>query len=546
MQATWKHSYAELGSAFGSRVNPTPFPAIYPPYWVASNPLLGERLGLPSGWSEDAFFLEALAGNSSFTGNSNVAGSSSFTGNSNVAGSSNFGAPFASVYSGHQFGVWAGQLGDGRALLLGELSGLEVQLKGAGPTPYSRFGDGRAVLRSSIREYLCSLAMQALGVPSTDALCLVGSDAPVRREVWETAAVVTRVAPSFVRFGHFEHFSYCGQHDALRTLADYVIDRFYPQCKSGLEGGGNVYAALLAVVCQRSARLVARWQAVGFCHGVLNTDNMSILGLTLDYGPFQFMEAFDPGHVCNHSDTQGRYAFDQQPEIVRWNLFCLAQALLPLIGPQDHALDALQPFGSCFDTEFHALLGAKLGDPTGHPPAITLQRSMLNLLVRHRVDYPLFWRRLSDWMRLHETNETNEMNEPKGLNGLNDGNGGQQAQDAQKAAEQRLDALFTNPAALDHWHAWRTEYLAHCVETDMQARAELQARGARMSAINPRTVLRNHIAEMAIRAATERDFSVTQVVQNALQHPFDEPPDGHLLPDEAPNWARNISISCSS
>ncbi|MGI9132860.1 MAG: protein adenylyltransferase SelO family protein, partial [Rhodoferax sp.] len=258
--APWRHRFAALGPEFSVALAPTPVPA---PYWVARNTSLAQQLGLPR-WSEGTeAWLEVLAGNALAAGSQ----------------------PLASVYSGHQFGVWAGQLGDGRAILLGELQGQEVQLKGAGRTPFSRMGDGRAVLRSSIREYLCSEAMCGLGIPTTRALALVGSDLPVQRERVESAAVLTRVAPSFIRFGHFEHFCHHDLHAQLRQLADFVIERFYPECGDSGQYGANRYAALLAAVVARSAALVAQWQAVGFCHGVMNTDNMSILGLTVDYGP---------------------------------------------------------------------------------------------------------------------------------------------------------------------------------------------------------------------------------------------------------------------
>src|SRR5882724_8928541 len=240
-------------------------------------------------------------------------------------------SPLAMAYSGHQFGVWAGQLGDGRALLIGQVRNThgelwDIQLKGAGKTPYSRFGDGRAVMRSTIREYLCSEAMAALGIPTTRALAIVGGEDPVVRETVETAAVVTRLAQSHVRFGHFEFFFWREQPEQLRQLADHVIDAFYPACR----GEVNPYLALLEQVARRTARLIAQWQGVGFCHGVMNTDNMSILGLTIDYGPFGFVDAFDAGYICNHSDDQGRYAYNQQPQIAYWNLHCLGQALIPL------------------------------------------------------------------------------------------------------------------------------------------------------------------------------------------------------------------------
>ena len=273
--------------------------------------------------------------------------------------------PLASVYSGHQFGVWAGQLGDGRALWLGEVDTaagpLEIQLKGAGLTPYSRMGDGRAVLRSSIREFLCSEAMHALGMPTTRALCVTGSALPVRREEIETAAVLTRVAPSFIRFGHFEHFASQERDAELRRLADFVIEHHYPACREA----ANPYAALLAAVAARTATLMAQWQAVGFCHGVMNTDNMSILGLTIDYGPFGFLDAFDPGHICNHSDHEGRYAWARQPNVALWNLHALAQALLPLIGDTDAALAALEAYQGRFAGAAGALARqARPGDAT--------------------------------------------------------------------------------------------------------------------------------------------------------------------------------------
>ncbi|MDQ6881446.1 MAG: YdiU family protein, partial [Pseudomonadota bacterium] len=336
----WRNSFAALGPAFFTDLQPTPLPS---PSLVALNDRLAAELGLDRHWLTSAVTLEALTGNRLLSG----------------------GRPLASVYSGHQFGVWAGQLGDGRAILLGELETLagpqEIQLKGAGRTPYSRMGDGRAVLRSSIREYLGSEAVQGLGIPTTRALAVTGSPAPVRREEVETAAVVTRVAPSFVRFGHFEHFSAREQHVELRALADYVIDRFYPECRRTERFAGNPYAALLEQVSERTAATVAQWQAVGFCHGVMNTDNMSILGLTIDYGPFQFLDAFDPGHVCNHSDEQGRYAYNKQPNVAYWNLFCLGQALLPLIGDQELALAALESYKTVFPRQMEAGMRAKLG-----------------------------------------------------------------------------------------------------------------------------------------------------------------------------------------
>jgi uncharacterized protein YdiU (UPF0061 family) len=251
---TWQAGFAALGPAFYTELRPTPLPE---PHWVATSGETAALLGLDPQWMASDEALQALTGNALLPGSQ----------------------PLASVYSGHQFGVWAGQLGDGRAILLGETaSGQEIQLKGAGRTPYSRMGDGRAVLRSSIREFLCSEAMHALGIPTTRALSVTGSPAPIRREEIETAAVVARVAPSFIRFGHFEHFAARDQIEPLRRLADYVIDRYYPECRTADALAGNACANFLQAVSERTARLLAQWQAVGFCHGVMNTDNMSILG----------------------------------------------------------------------------------------------------------------------------------------------------------------------------------------------------------------------------------------------------------------------------
>ncbi len=314
--------------------------------------------------------------------------------------------PYASVYSGHQFGVWAGQLGDGRALGLGEIEHdgqrFELQLKGAGRTPYSRMGDGRAVLRSSIREYLCSEAMHHLGIPTTRALCVIGSDQPVRRETVETAAVVTRVAPSFVRFGHFEHFYSNDRIDALRALADHVIERFYPHCREA----DDPYLALLDEAVMSTADLMVEWQAVGFCHGVMNTDNMSILGLTIDYGPFGFMDGFDAGYICNHSDSQGRYAYKMQPQIAYWNLFCLAQGLLPLLGEQheesvrgdksiEDAQRVLGGFKDRFAPALERRMRAKLGLETERDGDDTLVNRLFEVMHANRADFTLTFRNLA-------------------------------------------------------------------------------------------------------------------------------------------------------
>lgn len=477
----WQPGFAALGSAFFTPLRPTPLPQ---PHWVGTSAEVGALLGLPEAWQQRDDALQA------------------FTGNALLPGSQ----PLASVYSGHQFGVWAGQLGDGRAILLGETAtGQEVQLKGSGRTPYSRMGDGRAVLRSSIREFLCSEAMHALGIPTTRALCVTGSPAPVQREEVETAAVVTRVAPSFIRFGHFEHFAARGQEAELRALADYVIDRYYPNCRRSQEWEGNAYAALLHAVSERTAALLAQWQAVGFCHGVMNTDNMSILGLTMDYGPFQFLDAFDPGHICNHSDVRGRYAFDRQPSVAYWNLLCLAQALLPLIGEVDTARAALQSYEGSFGRQFLARIRAKLGLQQAREGDAAWVDGLLRLLAADRVDYPIFWRRLSGAVATEDFEPVRD--------------------------------LFLDRAALD---AWLLQYKELLALDGWALAADL------MHKTNPRFVLRNHLGEQAIRAAKLGDFSELQTLQRLLARPFDDHPGHEAYAGFPPDWASSISISCSS
>jgi serine/tyrosine/threonine adenylyltransferase len=480
----WTNSFAALGPAFFTRLGATPLPQ---PYLVSANFALASQLGLPPTLFATAAGVQAWTGNRPFAGAD----------------------PLATVYSGHQFGVWAGQLGDGRALLLGEVASAagtrELQLKGSGRTPYSRMGDGRAVLRSSIREYLASEAMHGLGIPTTRALCGTCSDAPVRREEIETAAVVARVAPSFIRFGHFEHFSARGQHTELAKLADYVIDKFYPGCRTSGKFAGNAYAALLEQVSERTAAMVAQWQAVGFCHGVMNTDNMSILGLTIDYGPFQFLDVFDPGHICNHSDEQGRYAYNKQPNVAYWNLFCLGQALLPLIGDQDLALAALESYKTAFPRELETRMLAKLGLAESREGDRELIEEVLKLLARDKVDYTIFWRRLT----AH----------------------------AGGAPAEVVRDLFLDRTAADGWLLQYSERL------DTRGSADA---AALMQKTNPKYVLRNHLCELAIRQAKLKDHSEVETLLALMQAPFDEHPGQEDKAGFPPDWASLIEISCSS
>ncbi|TFW27087.1 protein adenylyltransferase SelO [Duganella callida] len=477
------NSFASLPPAFYTRLMPTPLPA---PYLVAVSAPAAELIGLTP--DQVAASLDILIANAA----------------------PERAQPLAAVYSGHQFGVWAGQLGDGRAILFGDVATaagpLELQWKGAGLTPYSRMGDGRAVLRSSIREFLCSEAMHALGIPTSRALSVAGSDQGVVRETIETSAVVVRMAPSFVRFGSFEHWFYRKKNDELKILADYVIDRFYP----ALRAADNPYAALIEEVTRRTAHMIAQWQAVGFMHGVMNTDNMSILGLTLDYGPYGFMEAFDANHICNHTDQQGRYSYANQPQIGHWNCYALAQALLPLIGEVEAtqaALDVYQPeFAARMDELLHAKLGLAMLDEQ-----FDADRALFDDLfaILPGVDFTQFFRRLS----------------------------GLHAADA--GGDQPLRDLFIDRPAFDAWaERYRTRLRAE--------HSDDAARQVAMNNVNPKYVLRNYLAQVAIEKAQNKDFSEVERLLKVLQRPYDEQPEHEQYAALPPDWASHLEVSCSS
>ncbi len=478
------NGFARLPEAYYSRVCPTPVPD---PYLVCHSPEAAALIDLDAAEMTRPELVETLAGNRLLPGMDAL----------------------AALYAGHQFGHYVPQLGDGRAILLGEVKnaageGWEVQLKGAGRTPYSRGGDGRAVLRSSIREFLCSEAMHALGIPTTRALAIVGSDHPVYREDEETAALVTRLAPSLVRFGSFEVFYYRNQVEAIRHLADYVIARYYPE----LKGLADPYPEFLRQVSLRTAELMAQWQAVGFSHGVMNTDNMSILGLTLDYGPFGFLDAFDPGYVCNHSDTAGRYAFDQQPDVAAWNLTKLAQALVPLMSVET-ASQAIGEYPQAFGRAYLARMATKLGLAPGGD-TVPLIMDALQLLAVNRVDYTIFLRRLCDF-----DSRPGALNTP-------------------------LRDLFPDRAGFDAWAARYAAALRQQGSNDAE-------RGAAMRRVNPKYILRNHLAEVAIRrAADQRDYGEVDRLHRLLARPFDEQPEHEAYAAEPPDWARQLELSCSS
>ena len=402
--------------------------------------------------------------------------------------------PVAALYGGHQFGVWAGQLGDGRAILLGETNGWELQLKGGGQTAFSRFADGRAVERSTIREFLCSEAMHALGVPTTRALAMASGTEPVVRERVERAATMIRMAPTFVRFGSFEIFNARKQYEHVKTLADYVIERYF-------DNGEDRYAAFFAAVVERTAKLMAAWQALGFAHGVMNTDNFSILGLTLDYGPFGFMEAYEPGFICNHSDEGGRYAFDRQPTIGLWNCYALAHALSSLV-PQDRAEAILDGFAEIYRDEFLRLHRAKLGLQDVHEDDAGLLLELFRIMEARRTDWTSFWRALS-----HD--------------------------------DARAMALVGDDERSRAWFARLAARTASDARTDAQRRTAMRA-------TNPKYVLRNWVAQQAIEASESGDDTLVRAALEVMSAPFDEHPQHDAWSRPAPAQYRDLSVSCSS
>lgn len=486
--------FATLGEPYSLPIPTRPLPSAQ---LLHLNDGLAAQLGLDAGTIGTPEFAALMAGNTPWPGYD----------------------ARASVYAGHQFGQFVPQLGDGRALSIAEIVDAagqpqELQLKGAGPTPYSRHADGRAVLRSSIREYLCSEAMQALGIPTTRALALVGSPQPVRRETMETAAVVCRVAPSFLRFGHFEFWYYRGEHQRLQPLADHLIDRHFPE----FAGDPDRHARWLTNVVERTARLMAQWQAVGFCHGVMNTDNFSALGLTIDYGPFGFLDAFDPQHICNHTDQGGRYAWDRQPLIGHWNSTKLLQACLPLLGATPEAAVArAQPIADRYPDAYAAAMTArwtaKLGLREHRDGDEALINRWLGLLASSKADFTRSWRHLA---RISTRDDSPEAVAGAGLR------------------EEILDL-----AALD---AWLPDYRARL----RGEQSDDTERAVRMNAENPKYVLRNHLAQAAIARAEAGDASEIGRLFTVLARPFDEQPSFGAYAAEPPPEARHIEVSCSS
>jgi len=482
---TFDNSFARLPDTFYQRVNPMAIPN---PHLVSFNPSAAELIDLDPDEVKRPEFAEYFSGARLLPG----------------------GEPLAMLYSGHQFGHYVPQLGDGRAILLGEVRNKngekwDLHLKGAGLTRYSRDGDGRAVLRSTIREYLCGEALHGLGIPTTRSLCIITGEEIVLRELPEPGAMLVRMAPSHVRFGNFEVFFYRRQHDNLKILADYVIQHHYPH----LIEAENRYARLLHEVAVRTGELIAQWQAVGWAHGVMNTDNMSILGLTLDFGPYGFMEQYDPAFICNHSDHHGRYSFQNQPDIGYWNIRALAQALSPLIE-QDDIPKAPEIYEKAMIERYAEFMRGKLGLAERHAGDDKLVTDLLNLMDSSRVDYTSFFRSLNEF---------------------------QVSSDEPSSA---LRDQFLHREAFDDWAARYRERL-------LAEKTQDEERKGRMNRVNPKYVLRNHLVQKAISQATQqKDYSEIDRLLNLLNDPFTERPGMEEYSAPPPPGSAQIIVSCSS
>lgn len=482
-QLAIKQTFKNLNPALSSAVMPSP---LHKPFLVSANPLAAELIGLDKDQLYTEQFVDVLSGRQLLANSQ----------------------PIAMIYSGHQFGSYNPQLGDGRGLLLGDISteqhgSWDLHLKGAGKTPYSRFGDGRAVLRSSIREYLGSEAMAGLGIATTRALAIIGSETPVQRESMEKAATLLRLAKSHIRFGHFEFFHYNNRPEIVKQLADHVISQHYPHWQND----DDRYYKFLEATVINTAEMIAQWQVAGFAHGVMNTDNMSILGDTFDYGPFGFLDDFNPGFICNHSDHQGRYAFNQQPSIGLWNLNALAHALSSLLNT-DQIRQALLQYDGYLFKRFNALMQQKLGLKQTLADDHKLSADLLALLQNQRSDYHLFFRQLCSF-------DENQSQQP-------------------------LRDQFLDRQAFDDW-AKRYSDRLQAENSDQQQRQQAMKR------VNPKYILRNYLAQQAIEAAEDRqDFSEIERLLLLLQSPFDEHPELEDYAKAPPEWGKHLAISCSS
>ena len=466
----FSNSFADLPEDFFHKQNWTPFDN---PKLIHFNEELAELLGFPKGLNAEDL-VPYINGNKAFKHS----------------------APLSMCYAGHQFGSWVPQLGDGRGILLGQVQTkeglMDLHIKGAGKTPYSRFGDGRAVLRSTIREYLCGEAMHHLGIPSSRSLIMIGSDEPVFRETTEFGAMMVRVAKTHIRFGHFEYLKHNKKSEFVPILLNHVIENYFPELKESKDG----YTDLFEKIVSSTASLIAKWQAFGFAHGVMNTDNMSILGETFDFGPFGFLDEYNPGFICNHSDHSGRYAFNNQPSIGLWNCHALAAALKDHIEIE-RTKEIINSYEQIFYDELTRLYRRKLGLFKEEKDDLKLIEELLTWMKDLKKDYTNTFRNLVDYNQSFE--------DQKGMLWL-------------KKYQERLDLEEVNE----------------------------KERIALMNSSNPKYILRNYLAQEAIQAAELGDFSSLNLLVEVLKDPYVEKNEFSEFSKAPPEWGKKLEISCSS
>jgi uncharacterized protein YdiU (UPF0061 family) len=480
--------YLNHDPLFYDRVEPTP---LEKPFLIAVSQSAAQLLGV----DEDLTLDEELV--SIVNGEKKLEGSETF----------------AMCYAGHQFGHFVPRLGDGRAINLGKVKGQNLQLKGSGLTLYSRQGDGRAVLRSSIREFLMSEAMHGLGIETSRALALIGSHTDVARKTWEKGAIVLRLSPTWVRFGTFEYFYAANEHEKLKELAEYVMDESFPE----LKGDSNLYAKMYAKIVKNTATTIARWQSVGFCHGVMNTDNLSILGLTIDYGPYGWLEDYNPDCTPNTTDAEHRrYRYGNQPSIGLWNLTRLANAIYPLIEDAKPLEAILKEYQVGFQEEYLVMMLSKIGVFTVKEGDKKLINDLQTLMTKSEVDMTLFFRNLNQFDDENPTNVIEYI-----------------AKDSYLTKDE-----FEKKSK--EWSSWLFNY-SERLSIEKLSKSQ---RVERMNAINPKYVLRNYMAQLAIDAADKADYSVIDELYNLLKNPYNEQPEMQKWFAKRPDWA-NDKVGCS-